>query len=468
MNASRREFLKRAAAVSASGVAAPLMLNLSALAEAAAQSADDYKALVCVFMNGGNDCHNSIVPYDDESYAAYSFYRQAAAFGRDVLAPLALVPDVALPGGRAYALSPHLQALLPHFNAGRMNVLMNVGPLVQPLSKADYELGRAPLPPKLFSHNDQISIWQSLQAEGALSGWGGRMGDVFASGNGKAVFTSINMAGNAVFASGSDVTQLQLNPGGPVSVTALGQPIFGSAECSAALRELITSDGSHAMEREWTRVTRRGLQAQIDFQSALDAAGPLTASFPANNSLASQLAMVVRLIMGRQALGARRQVFLVQLGGFDHHLGLLSGHRTLLTRVGEAMAAFQAALDSLGLAEQVTTFSASDFGRALNYNGAGTDHGWGSMHWVLGGALQPRQLVGEAPVIAVDGPNDVGSGRLLPTTSVDQLAAAFGSWMGVSDSQLLEILPNWKNFVDPLALTKPQLPLFRSAAVAVG
>ena len=186
---SRREFLKRSSAVSIAGAAAPWALNLAAIGEAAAQTATDYKALVCVFLYGGNDYGNTIVPYDSTSHATYAQLRGGLAIARDALTATALSPTVALPGGLQYALAPNLAELLPVFNAQRLAVVLNTGTLRQPTTKAQYQAKSVPLPPKLFSHNDQQSLWQSSKPEGAVTGWGGRIGDLFASGNGNATFT---------------------------------------------------------------------------------------------------------------------------------------------------------------------------------------------------------------------------------------------------------------------------------------
>jgi uncharacterized protein (DUF1501 family) len=448
--ASRRAFLQRLSTLSIAGAAAPWALNLAALGEAAASTASDYRALVCVFLYGGNDYGNTLVPFDDAHYAQYQAQRPTLAYARSALAPTALTP-VAAPVDRngtsyQYALAPELAPLLPLFDAGQLGVLLNIGTLIEPTSKAQYTARSVPLPPKLFSHNDQQSFWQSTSAEGATSGWGGRIGDLLMAGNGLSTFTCVNVSGNAVFTSGRSAVQYQVTPSGSVTLNALRSPLFGSAACSTALRALVTAPRTHLFEAEHTRVMKRSLEANEALTAALAGAPAPTPAFPPGNRLASQLQLVARMISVADMLQAKRQVFFVSLGGFDTHDGLLTTHPGLLSTVAEALAAFQAALATLRVEGQVTTFTASDFGRTLAGNDNGSDHGWGSMHFVLGGAVRGQRFYGTAPIVANNGADDVGQGRLLPTTSVDQLAATLGRWMGASDADLLDLLPHLRNW----------------------
>jgi uncharacterized protein (DUF1501 family) len=449
-NQSRRSFLKRASALSVAGVAAPWALNLAAMAEASAATASDYKALVCVFLYGGNDYANTLVPYDGASYAAYQQMRPSFAYAHAALSPTVLKPS-ATPldssgMAHAYALAPELAPLLPLFDAGRMGVILNVGTLVQPTTKLQYTNKSVKLPPKLFSHNDQQSVWQSSSPEGATSGWGGRIGDLFESGNGNATFTCVNVSGNAVFMSGKSAVQYQVSTGGSVPLAGLKAPLFGSAACSEALRTLISQPRAHLLENEYSRVSKRSIDADTVLTGALASRPALATAFPAGNNLADQLKMVARMISAGPALGAKRQVFFVSMGGFDTHDAMLTAHPGLLGGVAGALAAFEQATVELGLADKITTFTASDFGRTMSGNNDGSDHGWGSMHFVMGGAVKGQRFYGTAPVVANGGPDDVGQGRLLPTTSVDQLAATLGKWMGVSDSDLLGMLPSLVNY----------------------
>ncbi|MBS0467557.1 MAG: DUF1501 domain-containing protein [Proteobacteria bacterium] len=444
-NASRRAFLKRASALSVMGSAAPWALSLSAMAEASAATASDYKALVCVFLYGGNDYANTVVPYDQASFDAQYALRGNLRIDRAALTATLLNPTAALPDGRQYALAPGLAPLVPLFNAGQMAVLLNVGTLVQPTTLAQYQARSVPLPPKLFSHNDQQSYWQSSSPEGATSGWGGRLGDLFASGNGNATFTSMGVSGNAVYLAGKSAVQYQVTPGGAVAVNGVRAPLFGSAAASSALQALMTGARGQQLENEYVRVCQRSLDANAQLSGAVGGIN-LATSFPGGNSLADQLKMVAKLIAARGALGAKRQVFFVSIGGFDTHDSLLKVHPGLMANVGNAMAAFYQTTVELGVASQVTTFTASDFGRTLVSNSDGSDHGWGSMHFALGGAVKGAAYYGKAPVIANGGPDDVGQGRLLPGLSVDQYAATMASWLGVSGSDLGMVLPNLGNY----------------------
>ena len=427
--------------LSVAGAAAPWALNLAAMGEAAAATASDYKALVCVFLYGGNDYGNTLIPYDNTRYALYQGMRPTLAYPLSALTPTLLTPTTALPGGIQYALAPELAPLLPLFTSNRLAVMLNVGTLVQPTTKAQYSAKSVPLPPKLFSHNDQQSVWQSSAPEGATSGWGGRMGDLFEAGNGNATFTCVNVSSNAVFLSGHTAVQYQVSPNGPVALNGVKNPLFGSATCSAALRSLVTAPRTHLFENEYTRVMSRSLVAGDALTTALAGGPAITTVFPAGNGLAEQLKLVARMISTASEVGAKRQVFFVSMGGFDNHDGLASIHPGLLTSVADAMSAFYNATVELGVANRVTSFTASDFGRTLTGND-GSDHGWGGMHFMLGGAVNGGRYYGSVPIVANDGPDDVGQGRLLPSTSVDQYAATFGKWFGISDTDLLTVLPN--------------------------
>jgi uncharacterized protein (DUF1501 family) len=446
LSASRRAFLHRAGQLAFTGAAAPWALNLAAMAEASAQTASDYKALVCVFLYGGNDYGNTLPPYDAASHASYLSIRGSLATARSALAATALTPSVALPGGRQMALAPELAPLKPLFDAGRMGVLLNVGTLVQPTTLAQYNAKSVPLPPKLFSHNDQQSVWQSSLPEGATSGWGGRLGDLFMAGNGQATFTCVNVSGNAVYMSGREAVQYQVSSTGSVALRGIQSPLFGSQACSDALRALTTASRTHLMQAEHTRVMARAIDANAALTSALATTPALATPFDSANTLAVQLQMVAKMIAARSALGAKRQVFFVSLGGFDLHDFLVSQHPGLLANVGGALKSFYDATVELGVANQVTAFTGSDFGRTLTSNGDGSDHGWGSHHVIVGGAVKGGRFHGQLPAMAVNGSDDVGQGRLLPTMAVDQLAATLAAWMGVSNSNLPVVAPNIGNY----------------------
>ncbi len=453
-NIARRAFLRRLGHLGLAGSAAPWALNLAALGEAAAFSADGYKALVCIFLYGGNDHGNTLIPYDSANHAEYLAARGALGIARASLDATALT-GAGLPVGRAFALAPTLAPLKALFDRQQLAVQLNVGPLLAPTTLAQYQARSVPLPPKLFSHNDQQSVWQSSQAEGSVKGWGGNLGDLALAGNGGAsLFTCMSVTGNAVFLSGDQALAYQIGPAGAVAINGVTQDsgMYGAASCREALRALLTQDRSHVLEHELNRITTRSIATQATLAGALaGSAGQFDAALPdkvdgRTQSLNRQLKMVARLIAARNALGLKRQVFLVSLGGFDTHDNLMANHPALLGQVGAAMAGFQQSLDALGVGPQVTTFTASDFGRTLTSNGDGSDHGWGSHHFVMGGAVKGGAFYGSAPTTALKGPEDVGQGRLLPSTSVDQYAATLARWFGVADAELTQISPHIGRF----------------------
>jgi uncharacterized protein (DUF1501 family) len=463
---SRRAFLRRAGQLAAVGAATPLGLNLAAIGEAAAFTATDYKALVCVFLFGGNDHANTVVAYDEPSWQRYRNIRQAGpgpaglALERSGLAATRLQPGTPLAGGLEYALHPSMPGMAGLFGAGRAAVLLNVGPLVRPTTKLEYlssDRERYPLPPQLMSHNDQQSVWQAQGAEGSARGWGGRLGDLALGNNGDALFTCISASGNAVFLTGQNAVQFQLSRSGAVPISALANGphgMNGNPNLSAVrqrVQALLTETRGHVLENEYTRITRRSIDAEAKVSAALSSV-MLNTPFPGDNPLAAELKVVARTIAGRQALGSKRQVFLVSLGGFDLHDRLVEEQPGLLRKVSEAISAFHAATVELGVADRVTTFTASDFGRALASNGNGTDHGWGGHHFIVGGAVRGQAFYGVPPPLSIGetgAPEDqwhIGQGRLIPSTSVDQYAATLARWFGADASELAGILPNLRNY----------------------
>ena len=446
-DSSRRAFLKRSAALGVAGVATPFVTSLAAIGEAAAATATDYKAMVCIFLYGGNDYANTLPPYDAAGYAAYQAARANIALTRESLADTILTPTIGLPGGRQYAFAPTMKSLMPVFNAGKLAVTLNVGTLVQPTTKAQYQQNAVKLPPKLFSHNDQQSYFQASNPEGATSGWGGRIGDLFQSGNGAATLTCINASGNAVYLTGKSAVQYAIGTGGPIPLINNASSLYGSPIAAATLRSLMTGGNAHMFATEHARVSKRALDTYAQVSSAL-ASAPASGFtlFPTGNALADQLKMVARLISVSSELGAKRQVFFVSIGGFDLHDNLVAQHPGLIGRVADAMRAFYDTTVALGVADKVTSFTASDFGRTLQSNDDGSDHGWGGHHLVMGGAVKGRRFYGTPPAIGNGTSDDVGQGRLLPTTSVDQYAATLASWFGVSNTDLTTVLPNMGNY----------------------
>ena len=467
-NQSRRNFLRNTSMMSLVGsAAAPFALNLATIGAAAAQAApSDYKAIVCLFMSGGNDQGNTVLATDPGSWSEYVRIRTSP--GTDSIAlpavgvtggVLPIVPKTVQPG-RTFALHPGMQALKTIFDAGRVAVVANVGPLIMPTTLAQYKAGSVKLPPKLFSHNDQQSLWQSSRPEGARSGWGGRMADLLMASNSAPIFTAISVSGNAVFLSGQAVNQYQVSSAGAVPISNLNSWMFGAGPTTNPLQSVIASDHANLFEKEHAAVVRRSIAAQGLLAAGMVPTGATGVPDPtlytnpntgaqAKNSLAIQLQTVARVIAGRSALGAKRQVFFVNIGGFDSHDNQRVNQGDLLTRVAHAMAYFDGALANLkgvDLRNNVTLFTASDFGRTFTSNGDGTDHGWGSHHFVMGGAVKGQDMYGDFPVTGLKHDHDVGSGSLLPQTSVDQYGATLASWFGLSASQITDVFPGIANF----------------------
>lgn len=501
-DASRRLFLRHAGALSAlAGAGAPLALNLLAAGSAAAQTAPDYKAIVCLFLFGGNDAFNMVLPTDAASWAAYTATRNQAPDPIALLAPGTAPNAGAAAGsparlggvlpiaplnaqGRTFALHPLMGPLQSMFDTDkRLAILPNIGPLVMPTTKAQYGQSSFPKPKRLFSHNDQQSTWQALAPEGATRGWGGLMADALASMNSRTVFTAVSATGNAVWLSGQSVQQYQVGAAGPIRLGAnTSNQVYGSTAVAAALERIAgQSRGSHVFEADLAAVTQRSIDAESTLRTGLrPASDPAFGTAPASgtynpnndpklqypnpltganafNAVAQQLQVVARMIDAGLAgtTGVRRQVFFVSLGGFDTHDLQNRNQADLMARVAHALRYFDTALGALNARAQVTTFTASDFGRTFTSNGDGTDHGWGAHHFVMGGAVKGGDLYGRFPTLATknannsnfDGsPDQLGNGSLLPETAVDQLGATLGAWFGLSGTQILDIFPNLANF----------------------
>lgn len=441
-NASRRQFLRQATALAGLGAAAPMALNLLAATSAAAQVApSDYRALVCVFLYGGNDCHNTVLPLDSVNHDTFKRIR-GADYIPDVatLEATELKPVVPWPDDRRMALHPSMSRMADLFGAGQVSLAMNIGTLRADTTKPNHE------PPKLFSHNDQQAFWQSSLTEGATSGWGGRMADLLVGSNTNSVFTAISAAGNAVFLSGRDVVQYQVNAQGSAPGAVEIDPRFGDVTTSA-LKDMLMQTREHWMEQAHADIASRSIANAQIVNGALGGALP---GFP-TTSLGAQLQLVARLIAARSALGAQRQVFFVSMGGFDVHDNMLAAHPLLLGAVSDAMAAFHQSMQSMGLGRQVISFTASDFGRALANNGDGCDHGWGGHHLVVSEAVQPGSWFGGLPKVSlVAGDDNVGNGRLRPAVGVDPFGATLARWFGVADADLPTVFPNIGGFDRPV------------------
>ncbi|MFG6446664.1 DUF1501 domain-containing protein [Roseateles sp. BYS180W] len=491
---TRRSLLGRGAALASLGGGSAFALNLAALGSASA-AASDYKALVCIFMYGGNDAFNTVLPTDEASWRAYQAVRRQAPDSIALLAPGTLAQANAKVGtperlggvlpitprnaqGRQFALHPLMGSTRDMFNAGRLAIVSNVGPLMRPTTKAEYASASHPKPSGLFSHNDQQFHWQAMRGEGASNGWGGRMADLLASANHHALFTAISTSGNAVFLSGRQTLQYQMGLNGAVRIgVGNGHHLFGSVSAQESLRRIMRNTRTDdVLGRDHAAVVGRSIDAEALINGALPSAtsspfgtpglsqwapepllmydDPLSGS-KAINPLAQQLQVVARMIAARSALGLKRQVFFVSMSGFDTHDQQNRQHAKLMARLAHGMQYFGDVVQAMGMADQVTTFTASDFGRTFTSNGDGTDHGWGGHHFVMGGAVRGGDIYGEFPQLGVknsnnndfdSSPHQLRNGALLPSTSVDQFGATLGSWMGVSETTMLDVFPNLGQF----------------------
>src|SRR6266487_1979319 len=429
MRASRRHFLKTASLMSMAGVAGPFALNLAAIGAAAAQTAPGYRAIVCLFLYGGNDQTNTLIPYDQPSYDQYLAARDTIAIARDQLTATA-TGAVASQGGREFAFHPALTSFKTRWDESKLAVVANVGPLIVPTTVAQYNARSVPLPPI---------------GEGAKLGWGGRIGDLLAGQNSNVQFTCISAGGNAVFLSGQNVIQYQVGSSGPVAISGISGTLYSSASASAAYRNLITGTSANLFENELGVITNRSITSNQLLSASLPPASTFALPNPTSN-LASQLNVVARIISARSAIGTNRQVFLVTLGGFDNHDFLLTQHSQQLTIANAAVDAFYGWLGQMGMQNNVTIFTASDFGRTLTSNGDGSDHGWGSHHFVLGGSVLGHEIYGTFAPTTFGTSVDVGQGNTVPGIAVDQYAATFARWLGVSDTDVPLVVPNVVNF----------------------
>lgn len=439
---TRREFLKRCCTLGACVTAAHL--TRFGLMTAHAQNASSYKALVCIFLNGGYDSNNVIVPLTTTGVSGYGTYansRGALALAQNVLRPIA-----ANNGAEPYGLHPALTNLQAIYNARKAAVVLNVGTLVRPTTKDQYRQGAVPLPRNLYSHSDQIQQWQTANPTVAGgTGWGGRITDVLTA-NGPFP-AGISVSGNSGLLTGQSTGGITISPGSNFGLTSFGSTAAMSARV-AALQQILTFDSGVQLIAASGGVLGRGLQSAQEINAAISGGTPLTTVFP-NTNLGSQLRQVAQIIQVRGALGMDRQIFFASLGGWDHHSNLLAEQNNLLLQVDAAVGAFQSALAEMNVEPNVTTFTESEFNRTMNANGTnGSDHAWGGHHFVIGGAVRGGEVYGALPNLALQGPDDVGSrGLWVPSLSLDQYAATMASWFGVPDDALTPgVFPNLGNF----------------------
>ena len=444
---SRRRFLRLSSGV----LATTGVLSVGAGGGAfASTSPSGYKALVCLYLSGGNNGHNWVVPISPSAYGVYANGRQGLALPQISLLPL----KGSAANGVAYGLHPSCPALQALFNAGTAAIVGNVGPLIQPTTVAQAQAGSAPLPPQIFSHLNQATEWQTGVPQSlAPYGWGGRIADLFVSQGVPANLAfNISLAGSNTWQQGETTNPYALGVYGATPLLATAHDGYRNGFRQQATQALIDqgADDANLLVSADSSIFQSSAAKLTLVNDAFAAAGDLSTHFPAAQAndfgLGQQLYEVARVIKAQKQIGDTRQLFFVQMGGFDTHTNELSTQAELLGYVSQYVNAFWNAMVEVGMQKNVTLFTISDFGRTLTSNGSGADHGWGSHHFVVGGSVLGAQFYGTMPNLTLGGPDDFGQGRLVPSTSADQYAATLANWFGVSDSNLNSIFTNLANF----------------------
>ncbi len=452
---TRRGFLTHSCSLGiASATVSSTMLQLGLARQAAAQSAPGYRAMVCILLAGGNDSYNMLVPADNDQFAEYLGLRADLALNQNDL--------LVLPGttgnGRSYGLHPGMSELHSLFSSGDAAMIANVGTLLEAFDSQATQNGTANLPLGLFSHADQISQWQTAVPDGRVAqGWGGRIADLMQDVNlQNGVSMNISLSGSNVFQSGIEGSEYSIDAlgDGAPGLNAYDDGTEFGVFKKRIVDNLLAVQQPNILRREYSRRLRGAIDAQAVFVDALQTSPVLATQFSPGN-FSQSLRQIARTIGARDALGATRQTFFVSVGGWDHHDDVLDNQARMLPAISAGLQEFRDALVELGVFDEVTTFTTSDFGRTLTSNGRGSDHGWGGHHIVMGGAVNGGNIYGDYPILAPANPLDVGRGVYAPTTSVDEYFAELASWFGVSPSELDQVLPNVRSFYSPESGTPP-------------
>jgi uncharacterized protein (DUF1501 family) len=438
MHKSRRSFLANASLAAAGNA---LGFRPFGMLNALAQTATDYKALVCIFMFGGNDANNMLIPFDTQGYHNYSTVRGGLALPQSTLLQLAPQPNFAL-----HPSMPEVQSL---FNSGNAAFLANVGTLLSPTTRAQYQAKQVIPPNNLFSHPDQQLEWQNQIQNSGGTGWGGRIADKMNTqyNPGALVPMIASLSGDSLFCNGTSTTPVSVSASGPSSPYCSDHAYCNARQQTA--QQFATLNSGVSLIQADNAITNNAYAYNATLTNALGAASPLKTVFPTTaNPFGAQLQEVANLIQVRSALGVTRQIFFVGSGNFDTHGSQLETQAALLSQLSPALGAFYQALQEMNLANSVTAFTCSDFARTLQPNSAGgSDHAWGSHHIILGGAVQGGKIYGTFPTLALAGPDDASSnGRWVPTTASAQYASTLAQWFGLPASDLPYVLPYIGNF----------------------
>jgi len=450
---NRRSFLK-ASSLSLATVSMGGMTSLLTSMQAQASQQTGYKALVCLFFYGGMDNHDTIIPYDNQSYTRWADIRktllaqQTSPRLQNTLLPLSPL-NASQFGERKFALPAEFSGIHNLFQTGNAAIVGNVGPLIEPTNANTFNAETVKVPSRLFSHNDQQATWMSGTTEGAQYGWAGLYADSLSTTQN--TFANITTGSGELLLTGQQTIPYQVSGGKALSLDIIKetqQPL--AKRLTQHFRSQYFNSDS-LLQQDMASKISNSFNANSMYNQATQSAPSFQTPFPAT-SLGGQLKSVSQSIAAREQLASSRQIFMVGMGGFDTHSGQAKTLPELQKQIDEAVVAFYQTMVELGLQNDVTLFTASDFGRTLATNGDGTDHGWGSHHFVIGGGVQGQQIYGDIPVADFDHQLDAGSGRLIPTQSVEQYAAALGQWFGVKQDKMNEIFPNLTNQPTPPSL----------------